>query len=224
MLENWVNVPTNSILTIHNQTVMVHPIKDQYYDRNPQHRRSTAFVRTKGLTANEKGASRAGTPFNLSSGIAAPPSLPHLADHAESSKQRFRGPTIPTIPTSTLPRTHTPLSHSETITSDPSSSSSIQSPTNNTSTGGTATNSLNTTDVRALTSPPLVRNTSQQQGNIKKKRASLSVAEAVNGGIGVGGGGLMQYFDTSPVTPEPVRTEFGNPDKIARMFPELALQ
>ncbi|KAH6626151.1 nucleophile aminohydrolase [Chaetomium sp. MPI-SDFR-AT-0129] len=225
--ENWVNVPTNSILTIHNQTVMVHPIKDQYYDRNPQHRRSTAFVRTKGLTANEKGASRAGTPFNLSNGIASPPtSLPHLADHAESSKQgRFRGPTIPTIPTSTLPRTHTPLSHIETITSDPSSTSSIQSPTS-ASAGGSATSNLNT-DVRNLTSPPLVRGSSQQppaQGNIKKKRASLSVAEAVNGGIGVGGGGLMQYFDTSPVTPEPVRTEFGNPDKIARMFPELALQ
>jgi glutamine amidotransferase len=39
-----------------------------------------------------------------------------------------------------------------------------------------------------------------------------------------GGGGLAQYFDTSPITPEPVRTEYGNPDKIARMFPELALQ
>jgi glutamine amidotransferase len=77
-------------------------------------------------------------------------------------------------------------------------------------------------DARALTAPSIIRSVSQQppaQGNIKKKRASLSVVEATHGG-----GGLAQYFDTSPITPEPVRTEYGNPDKIARMFPELALQ
>jgi glutamine amidotransferase len=80
-------------------------------------------------------------------------------------------------------------------------------------------------DIRALTAPPVIRAASQQppaQGNIKKKRASLSAVEAVH--HGGGGVGLAQYFDTSPTTPEPVRTEYGNPDKIARMFPELALQ
>ncbi|KAH6636895.1 nucleophile aminohydrolase [Chaetomium tenue] len=218
--ENWVNVPTNSILTIHNQTVMVHPIMDQYYDRNPQHRRSTAFVSTKGLSANEKGTSRAGTPFGLPAGIPAVSAAAHLPDHPEPLKQRFRGPTIPSIPaslsaprvldtfssTSTLPRSRTPLSHAETVAPEPAS---LQPPP---------------TDVRALTAPPLLRATSQQppsQGNIKKKRASLSAVEAVHGG---GSAGLVQYFDTSPITPEPVRTEFGTPDKIARMFPELALQ
>lgn len=53
-IENWVNVPTNSVLTIHKQTVMVHPIIDKFYSRNPNHLRSSAFVQTKGLLANEK--------------------------------------------------------------------------------------------------------------------------------------------------------------------------
>ncbi|KAM3548121.1 hypothetical protein MY1884_009039 [Beauveria asiatica] len=52
--ENWVNLPTNSILTIHRQTVMVHPILDKYYERDPFHVRSSAFVHTKGLVSNEK--------------------------------------------------------------------------------------------------------------------------------------------------------------------------
>lgn len=186
---------------------MVHPIMDQYYDRNPQHRRSTAFVRTKGLSANEKGTSRAGTPFGLPAGIPAASAAPQLPDHPEPLLQRLRGPTIPSIPvprmldafssTSTLPRSRTPLSHAETVVPEPSPS----------------------TDVRALTAPPLLRATSQQppaQGNIKKKRASLSAVEVVHGGL--------VYFDASPITPEPVRTEYGTPDKIARMFPELALQ
>lgn len=52
--ENWVNVPTNSILTIHRQTVMMHPILDKYYERDPYHVRSSAFVQAKGLVSNEK--------------------------------------------------------------------------------------------------------------------------------------------------------------------------
>lgn len=54
LLENWVNVPTNSILTIHRQTVMMHPILDKYYERDPYHVRSSAFVQAKGLVSNEK--------------------------------------------------------------------------------------------------------------------------------------------------------------------------
>lgn len=55
--ENWVNVPTNSILTIHRQTVMMHPILDKYYERDPYHVRSSAFVQAKGLVSNEKAPS-----------------------------------------------------------------------------------------------------------------------------------------------------------------------
>ncbi|OWT42866.1 glutamine amidotransferases class-II domain-containing protein [Pochonia chlamydosporia 170] len=64
--ENWVNVPTNSILTIHRQTVMVHPILDKYYERDPYHVRSSAFVQTKGLISNEKPPS--GTSISPGSG------------------------------------------------------------------------------------------------------------------------------------------------------------
>lgn len=61
--ENWVNVPTNSILTIHRQTVMMHPILDRFYEKDPYHVRSSAFVQAKGLVSNEKGpASEAPSP------------------------------------------------------------------------------------------------------------------------------------------------------------------
>ncbi|KAI1003241.1 hypothetical protein K3495_g4967 [Podosphaera aphanis] len=52
--ESWVTVPTNSTLTIHKQTVMVHPIIDKYYSFDPAHSRSTKCVTEKGLLANEK--------------------------------------------------------------------------------------------------------------------------------------------------------------------------
>ncbi|KAI0194603.1 nucleophile aminohydrolase [Astrocystis sublimbata] len=60
--ENWVNVPTNSILTIHGQTVMVNPILDVYSDRDPCHKRSSAFAQTKGLTTNEKATPQVNSP------------------------------------------------------------------------------------------------------------------------------------------------------------------
>lgn len=65
--ENWVNVPTNSMLTIHRQTVMVHPILDKYYERDPYHVRSSAFVQTKGLVSNEKAPSGSLSPASLDS-------------------------------------------------------------------------------------------------------------------------------------------------------------
>ncbi|KAG9243272.1 nucleophile aminohydrolase [Calycina marina] len=52
--QSWVTVPTNSILTIHKQTVMVHPIEDEYYSYNPYHSRSSNLVRDRGLTGDEK--------------------------------------------------------------------------------------------------------------------------------------------------------------------------
>jgi glutamine amidotransferase len=105
-------------------------------------------------------------------------------------------------------------------------------------------------DIRALTAPPVVRSASSQQpapaqGNIKRKRASLSAVEAAAHGVGFGNGNgngngiglaeaLAQYpffTDGGPggggmLEPdEPVvRSEYGNPNKIAQLFPELALQ
>lgn len=43
-------VPTNSILTIHKQTVMIHPIRDEYWSPNPSQERSMEFAQTKGQT------------------------------------------------------------------------------------------------------------------------------------------------------------------------------
>ncbi|KAH8125160.1 hypothetical protein ACSS6W_009245 [Trichoderma asperelloides] len=65
--ENWVNVPTNSILTIHRQTVMVHPILDKYYEGDPYHVRSSAFVQAKGLITNEKATSGSQSPASIDS-------------------------------------------------------------------------------------------------------------------------------------------------------------
>ncbi|KAK0614297.1 nucleophile aminohydrolase [Immersiella caudata] len=166
--ENWVNVPTNSILTVHNQTVMVHPILDQYYDRDPHHRRSAAFARAKGLETNEKASARLGTP---------PTIAPSVAVEIETQK-KF----LPTIPTQ--PRVRTPLSHVEPA--NPPAQVPIRS---------------------APQQPP-------SQGNIKKKRASLTTVDTHTSTL---------PRDSSPVSPEPARNEFGNPNKIAQFFPELSM-
>lgn len=41
---------------------MVHPILDKYYERDPHHVRSSAFVQEKGLLSNEKPSSGPMTP------------------------------------------------------------------------------------------------------------------------------------------------------------------
>ncbi|KAH0547589.1 hypothetical protein FGG08_000314 [Glutinoglossum americanum] len=46
-------VPTNSVLTIHRQTVMIHPILDEYYNTSPSYIRSSGFASSKGLVNNE---------------------------------------------------------------------------------------------------------------------------------------------------------------------------
>ena len=38
------------MLTIHKQTVMIHPIIDEFYSPNPSHSRSSQFAQTKGQT------------------------------------------------------------------------------------------------------------------------------------------------------------------------------
>ncbi|KAJ1329358.1 glutamine amidotransferase [Microdochium nivale] len=55
--EKWVNVPTNSILTVQGQTVMISPILDEYQQNDPHHKRSTTFADTKGLISTDKTAS-----------------------------------------------------------------------------------------------------------------------------------------------------------------------
>lgn len=56
--DNWVTVPTNSTLTIHKQTVMIHPIIDEFYSHNPSYSRSAGFAVSKGLVSNAPGAAQ----------------------------------------------------------------------------------------------------------------------------------------------------------------------
>jgi len=51
--DNWVTVPTNSILTIHNQTVLIHPILDEYYNFAPSVPRSQRFAADQGQTIGD---------------------------------------------------------------------------------------------------------------------------------------------------------------------------
>ncbi|CAI7585793.1 unnamed protein product [Penicillium discolor] len=52
---NWVSVPTNSVVTIHKQTVMLHPILDEFYGENLNHDRSSCFAVSKGLVSTAPG-------------------------------------------------------------------------------------------------------------------------------------------------------------------------
>ncbi|SCU98281.1 LAMI_0F13872g1_1 [Lachancea mirantina] len=46
---DWITVPTNSVLTIKNQTVLLHPIIDEYYQEDPLYTRSSTLAESKGL-------------------------------------------------------------------------------------------------------------------------------------------------------------------------------
>lgn len=56
---NWLAVPTNTIITISEQTVDVRPIKDEFWDEDPSIERSTGFARDKGLMSKAPGGAMA---------------------------------------------------------------------------------------------------------------------------------------------------------------------
>ncbi|EME47828.1 hypothetical protein DOTSEDRAFT_42153 [Dothistroma septosporum NZE10] len=58
--DNWVTVPTNSVLTIHNQNVLIHPILDEYYNHSTTFVRSTEFAADKGQTIGDGMAEKSG--------------------------------------------------------------------------------------------------------------------------------------------------------------------
>lgn len=145
--ESWVTVPTNSILTIHKQTVMVHPIIDEYYNYNPYHSRSSQYVQDKGLVSNEKGLN----------GIATPAATPNLLNGRKSALSASLHESI----ASTL----LPSMHSR-------SASPALSPANEIVPRFTAPPS----DLRHLTSVhnlPVQEQRTVEQGNTKKKRTSI---------------------------------------------------
>ncbi|OTA61234.1 N-terminal nucleophile aminohydrolase [Hypoxylon sp. EC38] len=151
--ENWVNVPTNSILTIHGQTVMVNPIIDAYSDRDPYHKRSSAFAQTKGLTTNEKAAPRVTSPLPTPS-IDLESHKRILAPLIPAGIGRSRTPEGPSLPI----RNKTPLAYSEST----SAPSDVRSPPSD-------------PPPRPETRPETSKLPSQ--GNIKKKRRSLNFGE-----------------------------------------------
>lgn len=59
--DNWVTVPTNSVLTIHNQTVLIHPILDEFYNLAPSMPRSRRFAADKGQTTGDGMAEKKST-------------------------------------------------------------------------------------------------------------------------------------------------------------------
>jgi glutamine amidotransferase len=52
---NWLAVPTNTVVTICNQTVFVRPIKDEFYEPDPAAERSSRFAQSKGLVTKAPG-------------------------------------------------------------------------------------------------------------------------------------------------------------------------
>ncbi|GAB7357938.1 hypothetical protein MBLNU230_g0105t1 [Neophaeotheca triangularis] len=73
--DNWVTVPTNSVLTIHNQTVLIHPILDEYYNHTPSYQRSKRFAADQGQTTTDgmpaEGAAKNGAPSSVSVAVGA---------------------------------------------------------------------------------------------------------------------------------------------------------
>ena len=54
-IDNWVTLPTNSVITIHKQTVMIHPIIDEFYNHKASHQRSSGYAINKGLISHPPG-------------------------------------------------------------------------------------------------------------------------------------------------------------------------
>jgi glutamine amidotransferase len=59
--DNWVTVPTNSVLTIHNQTVLIHPIVDEFYNHSPNSTRSPGLAVAAGQTTGDGMAEKKST-------------------------------------------------------------------------------------------------------------------------------------------------------------------
>ena len=76
--DNWVMVPTNSVLTVHNQNVLIHPIVDEFYNHAPSMPRSSRFAADKGQTTGDGMAEKKST----KAAIARDSSVENLAERA----------------------------------------------------------------------------------------------------------------------------------------------
>ncbi|RDW94883.1 hypothetical protein BP5796_00646 [Coleophoma crateriformis] len=200
--ESWVTVPTNSILTIHKQTVMVHPIIDEYYSYNPYHSRSSQFAQDKGLVTNEKSAS----PGATTPSAGKPENKTHLAPSNHHETVRSLSPQMHA-------RTNLPdFSRSST----PGTTNSTCSPRARSPDFHHRDSSPNA-DFQRLSShsdAPSSSLKSQEQGNTKKKREPPPQHTALNVNSNTS-------QDASPSRGLASRSSFGDPAKIAQYFPEL---
>lgn len=64
ILDNWVSVPSNSVVTIHKQTVLLHPILDEFYSEDLNHDRSSCYAVSKGLVSTAPGTTVPPQTFN----------------------------------------------------------------------------------------------------------------------------------------------------------------
>ena len=48
---DWITIPTNTVLSINGQTVLLHPILDEYHQLDPSYTRSSGFAESKGLVS-----------------------------------------------------------------------------------------------------------------------------------------------------------------------------
>ncbi|ROW02711.1 hypothetical protein VSDG_01688 [Cytospora chrysosperma] len=209
--EHWINVPTNSILTIHDQTALVQPIIDQFHHKDPWHRRSAGFVQSKGLVANEKTAAPAAMPN---------PAVIVTSNNQQAENVQKKTHLGPTIPFSMMRSISPQISRNTT----PEVSVNFAAPPPRPPLSKTDSNS--STETRVAFAPPSYRQSTASapapapapaQGNIKKKRMTLSNVEQSQG--------LYSTGENDPPTPlSPVeRAAYGDPNKIARFFPELTL-
>ena len=74
--DNWVSVPTNSVVTIHNQTVLLHPILDEFYDDGLNQDRSSSYAVSKGLVSTAPGATLHPPQTTPAPGCSPPSSVP----------------------------------------------------------------------------------------------------------------------------------------------------
>jgi glutamine amidotransferase len=172
---------------------MIHPIIDEYYVYNPYHSRSSKFAVEKGLVTNEKSTTPRGVSPAATPGIL----TEDLKKHLPPSKIQ-----------ETLFRSLTPEMHSPLAIRTIPSENSLKSYSEN-------GNSL--LDIRRVT-PLVTRDPArpQEQGNTKKKRRSIVQVEPP-----VQVEPEPERIERSDTSPE--RTNYGDPSKIARFFPELNL-
>lgn len=196
---------------------MVHPIIDEYFSYNPYHSRSSQFAQEKGLVTNEKNPARTGTtPCTTSPALITVENKSYL-----SAKQ------APVIATTLRPTMQDFSSSSGRTTPTTNPTSPILRPANsNENYSISFSDSQPMSDLRHLS--PLSPLKSQEQGNTKKKRRSLSAMapQAMNTLYEGQPQENIQHSLTAPNSPQhqPQRASYGDPAKIHQFFPELGLE